>query len=256
MRSIAPSPLLALVVRDLMVVETLQEVTRVRLPEPFFVMGIRYRGSATSIGEEHDVRLPDTSLTGIAGAARRMRTSRDGGILLARFHPGGAARVFDGPLHEISGTTISLHDVLPRADVERLHTQIGEARDEAARVRAMEAFLLARVQSTPPPDPFVARALVAIRERGPALKIGALARELHISQDALEKRFRRAVGTSPKQLASLLRLRRAIDAYRPGTPLTALALEAGYFDQSHFNRELRAITGEAPGHFFRGARYR
>jgi AraC-like DNA-binding protein len=45
-------------------------------------------------------------------------------------------------------------------------------------------------------------------------------------------------------------------AYRPEVRLTQLALDAGYFDQSHFNREVRAVTGEAPGRFFRVGEYR
>jgi AraC-like DNA-binding protein len=58
------------------------------------------------------------------------------------------------------------------------------------------------------------------------------------------------VGTSPKQLASLVRLRRVIDARHTGARWARLAIEAGYFDQSHFNREFRAITGESPRRFF------
>lgn len=239
-----------------MISEAPDEVTRLRLPEPGFVLGVRYRGSASFVGEQGTVRLPETTLSGIAGSARRLRTSRGGAILLVRFHTGGASRIFDSPLDEIAGTTLALDDVLPRTDVERLRMQVGEARDEGSRIRAMESFLLARARSRRAPDPIVGKALVAIRERGPELRIGSLARELGISRDALEKRFRRVVGTTPKQLASLLRLRRAIEAYRVGTPLTRLAVDAGYFDQSHFSRELRAVAGLSPGRFFRAIEHR
>jgi len=34
-----------------------------------------------------------------------------------------------------------------------------------------------------------------------------------------------------------------------------LALAAGYFDQSHFIREFRSVTGEAPERFFRAGGY-
>lgn len=259
MRSIAPSSALAPFVRDLMISEAPDEVTRLRLPEPGFVMGVRYRGSASFVGEHDSVRLPEATLSGIAGSARRLRTSRGGAILLVRFHTGGAARIFDSPMHELAGTTIALDDVLPRTDVERLRIQVAEATDGGSRICAIESFLLARAKSRPAPDPVVGKALVAIRERGSELRIGSLARELGISHDALEKRFRRVVGTTPKQLASLLRLRRAIDAYRAGTPLTRLAVDAGYFDQSHFSRELRAVAGltsMTPGHFFRAMEHR
>ncbi|MEJ7730948.1 MAG: AraC family transcriptional regulator [Polyangiaceae bacterium] len=45
----------------------------------------------------------------------------------------------------------------------------------------------------------------------------------------------------------------AIDSYRPGTTLARLSADAGYFDQSHFNREVRAVTGRSPAELLRAA---
>jgi DNA-directed RNA polymerase specialized sigma24 family protein len=52
------------------------------------------------------------------------------------------------------------------------------------------------------------------------------------------------VGASSKQLATILRLRRAIQASRQGESLTRLSIDAGYFDQPHFVREFRSYTLE------------
>jgi methylphosphotriester-DNA--protein-cysteine methyltransferase len=76
------------------------------------------------------------------------------------------------------------------------------------------------------------------------------ARHLGLSHDPLEKRFRRAVGASPKQYASIIRLRRVVQALQSGVSFTRASIDAGYFDQAHFNRHFRAVTGEAPGRFF------
>ncbi len=254
MRILAPSAWLAPFVREFLVVETAEAVTRVRLPEPGLVLGVRYRGSA-SLLDRAAARLPDSTLTGLAETARRMRTAAGSGVILARFRPAGAARFFAQPLHELFGTTAPLVDLLPRGDVDRLQMQVFQATDDRARVAVLESFLARRLRAEEP-DRIVGAAVDAIVETQGGLPIRALARRLAISQDPLEKRFRRAVGTSPKQFASLLRLRRAIDAYRPGASLTQLALEAGYFDQSHFNRALRAATGQAPGQFLRAGAHR
>jgi AraC-like DNA-binding protein len=216
------------------------------------VLGVRYRGAAELLGPSAR-RLPDAALTGMMTTARRMRTRANSGVLLARFRPGGAAPFLDQPLHELFGTTAALDDLMPRAEVDRLQAQVSEATGDQARVAALEAFLVARL-GTRAPDPVVAAAVRALEEVHGAVQIRALARALGISQDPLEKRFRRAVGASPKQLASLLRLRRAIDGYRPGLSLTRLAQEAGYFDQSHFIRAFRAATGESPGRFLHADR--
>ncbi len=249
MRILAPSAWLAPFVREFMVVETAEAVTRVRLPEPGLVLGVRYRGSAHLL-DGASARLPDLTLTGMTDTARRMRTAAESGIILARFRPGGASRFFAQPMHELFRTTAPLADLLSRPDVDRLQGQVIEAADDRARVAALESFLAERLRSKEP-DPIVSAAVEAITEAQGALPIRTLARRLAISQDPLEKRFRRVVGTSPKQFASLLRLHRAIDSYRAGTSLAQLARAAGYFDQSHFSRALRAVTGQPPGQFLR-----
>jgi AraC-like DNA-binding protein len=253
MRSLAPSPALRPYLRDFMVVEVRDEVTRLRLPEPGLVVGVRYRGAASLIDGARNTPLPDVTVTGLSTSARRMRTRAGGAVVLARFRPGGAARFFPEPVHQIFGASVALDQLLPPADVARLHGQVIEASGDGERVAMIERFLLSRLRPRPS-DPVVEAAVQAIVQTRGLVRIRALARQLGISQDPLEKRFRRAVGASPKQLASLLRLRHAIDAYRPGTPLTRLAQDAGYFDQSHFNRALRAVTGEPPGRFFRAHR--
>ncbi|HEX3764839.1 MAG TPA: helix-turn-helix domain-containing protein [Kofleriaceae bacterium] len=248
MRIVAPSPVLAPFVRELMIVEVGDEVTRVRLPEPGFVLGLRYRGAASYVAGGVATALPDATLSASGLTARRMRTSAGGGVVLARFHPGGAAQFFRESLHELRGATVALDDLVPHSDVDRATARVQEAATDAARTAAIEALLVARLRPEPP-DAVVAAAVRAITDARGAVQIRDLARRLAISQDPLEKRFRRAVGMSPKQLARLIRLRRAIDAYRPGTNLARLAIEAGFYDQAHFSRELRTVIGEPPRRF-------
>lgn len=73
-----------------------------------------------------------------------------------------------------------------------------------------------------------------------------LAQHIGLSQSALERRFRRTVGCSPKKFASVVRLRRAVELHSRGTNLTTVAQDAGYFDQSHFIRHFRDAVGVSP----------
>lgn len=242
MRTAAPHPALAPFVRDLMIVEVGNEVRRVHLPEPGLVLAVRYRGFATV----DDQRVPDVALTGVTPRVRDMCTSANGGVVLVRFRPGGAARFFAEPLHELLGASTPLADLVSPHAVARVHRRVGEARRDDERIRAVEELLLARPLRSP--DALVAAAIERLRD--PTTSVRTVAAALGLSVDAFEKRFRRTVGCSPKQFASLVRLRTAVDRYRPGTSLTELALDVGYYDQAHFNRALRAATGQAPREFF------
>ena len=251
---IAPSPTLAALVRGFTVVEATEETTRVLLPDTGVIVGLRYAGRATQVEDGTEQILPDAALTGIRQTVRRIRTSAGGGILLATFREGAGASVLDVPLDELSGTTLPLGDVLPRAEVIRVADQLASAGGDAERVAMFERFLLARRRDRAS-DPLVAAAVGALRSAEETVRIGDLAATLGLSQDRLEKRFRRSVGTTPRQLATLLRLRRALAWHRAGKSLSQAAIESGYFDQSHLIRDFRAVTGESPRRFFRATPY-
>jgi AraC-like DNA-binding protein len=247
--AVQPSDRLAPFVRQFTVVEAEEETTRVLVPDAGIVVGFRYGGSASLIDNGKATRLPDATFAGMRDTVRRMRTSAGGGVLLAVFHEGQAAPFFAPPLHELFGATVALDALLPRGEVEGVAARVREAPDLPGRVAVFEQFLLSRLVDRRR-DETVAAAVRAIRAAPGSIRIAALAAQLGLSPDRLEKRFRRAVGTAPKQLASILRLRRAVDAYRPGASLTRLSAGAGFFDQSHFVREFRAVTGETPQRFF------
>jgi AraC-like DNA-binding protein len=243
--SFAPGPELAPFVRSIRVVETGVEVTRALLPETGIVLGLRFGGFACELDGEKARRLPQATLAGMRRSVRQMHTSADAGIVLAAFSELGAAAFFAEPLHEIFGVTVELEQLVRRGDIARAEERLAAAATHAERVAIMQQFLLAQRRSAGG-DRLVSAAVHAIRAARGSIRVGELARELAISRDRLEKRFRRSVGASPKQLASILRLRHAVDLHQRGTKLTRLAVDAGYFDQSHFIREFRAFTGTAP----------
>jgi methylphosphotriester-DNA--protein-cysteine methyltransferase len=154
----------------------------------------------------------------------------------------------------VFGETLALDDLIAHRDVDDVLSRVGEAKDNAERVAAVEAFLLRRqLQRTP--DAIVAHAARAIEMTHGSIRVGALARRLGITQNALERRFRERVGATPKQFASIVRLRHAVELQRSGATLTQVATEAGYFDQPHWNRQFRSAMGQAPQRFFTESEY-
>ncbi|OMI40139.1 AraC family transcription regulator [Streptomyces sparsogenes DSM 40356] len=59
----------------------------------------------------------------------------------------------------------------------------------------------------------------------------------------MHRRSLAAFGYGPKTLARVLRLNRALDAARAGTAFAEVAALAGYADQAHLAREVKALTG-------------
>ncbi len=254
--SFEPGPRLGPFVARLSTVESDDEVTRVLMPECGLVLGVRYAGAASLVAFEGPRRLADASLTGVQSRVRHMVTHARSGILLVHFRPAGAAAFVRSPLHELMDTTAPLDALWGRSAVDELTGRCREARDTTERLARIERWLLARLSpASASVDPLLAGALGAIEATRGSLRIAALARELGVGQDRLEQRFRRGVGTSPKHLASLTRMKHAL-TLRPGRgSWAAVAQASGYFDEAHFSREFRALTGQPPGQFFRATAF-
>ena len=66
----------------------------------------------------------------------------------------------------------------------------------------------------------------------------------------LERRFLWEVGLTPKRLSRIVRFQRAIDLLRTTDERwAAVALDCGYYDQAHLNREFRDFAGQSPGQY-------
>jgi len=98
------------------------------------------------------------------------------------------------------------------------------------------------------------RALIAAARR--ADSVAAMADGLGMSLRTLHERTRQAIGLAPKRLLRIVRIHRALHGHRRGASWAALAASAGYADQPHLVREVRALLGEPPRAWVARARCR
>jgi AraC-like DNA-binding protein len=71
-----------------------------------------------------------------------------------------------------------------------------------------------------------------------------------VSVDAIERAVRRVLGTSPKQFILRTRVEHAATLLSTTSlPLAVVAAASGYYDQSQFTRQFKAITGTTPGQY-------
>jgi AraC-like DNA-binding protein len=96
-----------------------------------------------------------------------------------------------------------------------------------------------------------ARALLAGR---PSLytDVEALAQDCAVSAGHLARAFRRETGTSLHNFHILLALHKAKALLRSQAPIIEAALDAGFYDQAHLNREFVKTFGMTPAAFRAG----
>lgn len=105
-------------------------------------------------------------------------------------------------------------------------------------------------------DAYVDRALILMEQNLAApLKMTKVSEKMGISTRALERRFQAALGQSPGQAMTRLRLRHArwlLD--HSDASVAAVAAETGFADASHFVRQYRRAYGDSPGRLRAGGK--
>ena len=159
--------------------------------------------------------------------------------------PLGARRFFGMPMGELANRVVELEDRIGPAADELAERRAG-ARDWAARLDLFERAIAARVRAAPPVASELEWAWGRLLESDGSQPVGELAGELGWSRRHLTARVRDELGMPPKAIARILRFERAVERLRLGDDLATLALDAGYYDQAHFNRDFRAFAGTTP----------
>lgn len=161
---------------------------------------------------------------------------------------GGARAVVGCDIDEFHDLRLDLRDLWSRG-LSELGDRLSACAGFADRVDVLARFLRARTAETrrsPPPDVTGAVAGLIREPSGRAMPPG-----LGITDRTLRRHFESNVGLSPKQVARVLRVQTTMQAlaHRPDVTRSALAIDAGFSDQPHFNREFKRLLGMRPGQF-------
>lgn len=186
-----------------------------------------------------DARVIGTTVVGGARSRAYLRrlsgASSSVGAMIA---PGAFGALFGVPARALAEAHHDLEDVIG-PEARSLRDRLGEERSLARRLALFEAWLLARVRTGV--DPRVTTAMRHTRD-----PVSAWVERAGQSHKSFLRVFHEAVGLSPKTFQRVTRAQRALSLLRSPNALSEVALDAGYSDQAHMTRELRAITGLPP----------
>jgi AraC-like DNA-binding protein len=250
-----PSSALRRHVREILWVHSQRSRVQVLLPETTLTLVLRQSGSASMRNEA----LPNAIISGLQQRTRFVEHEANSALLIVRFTEVGAPAILHDRVDLLYNRTAPLDSVLPWRDIDHLQNVLTDARDLQQHFMAVERFLIRRIRTqhgTIPQgiSPQIEAAAQMIRRSQGRSSIAAIAHHAAMSQSALERHFRVAVGVTPKKLSRLARLQHVCRLWNTGKSLTAISFEAGYCDQSHMVRDFRLFTGTSPEEFFRDAR--
>ena len=126
-----------------------------------------------------------------------------------------------------------------------------EAQTLQQQICLLERFLIHRLKDNYEIDPQIPFAVQQINRSKGRLPILQLMDEICFCQRHFERKFKAYTGYTPKEYSWIMKFRNTIDLLKNCIPdnLLTIAVEAGYYDLSHFNKEIRQLSGNTPASF-------
>jgi AraC-like DNA-binding protein len=165
------------------------------------------------------------------------------------FRAGGAAPFFRESAEHFRSRTLPLSDLLPLRDIRG---RLQQAHTPHSKLDALETWLTERMQPNAARKPAAVRAASLLRSHS----VSETAQILRCSERRLHTLMTSDIGLSPKTWSRIQRFQRTVETLHTGHEVRweELALDCGFYDQSHFSNEFKAFAGIDPRTYTRTTR--
>ncbi len=163
------------------------------------------------------------------------------------FRPGGLGPWLRDRADAVFEKSLALDAVL---SVEPLRDRLRSASTPACKLQTLNGLLVEHLNGRKAKrKPMLEASLLSLRRNG----VRQTAQSLGVSERRLHQVFREDAGLSPKLWSRIVRFQCAVKSLHRGEEIRwdRLALDCGYYDQSHFANSFRAFSGIDPSTYSR-----
>ncbi|GAA0890770.1 hypothetical protein GCM10009122_04490 [Fulvivirga kasyanovii] len=236
------------------IIESDNEIINRVVPNTSFALAFRFKGQITYLDTNNQQTLPSATFSGLRKTVRLINYAPKTAALIVLFSETGASAFFKPPIFSLFEESVSLDNFFHHSEISSVSDRLAETEKFEDMIILIEKFLCSKLLNDKP-DYLVQEAVNRIHSSCGSIRISKLADDLCISQDAFEKRFRKVVGSSAKQFSGIVRMNEIINKSPSLESLSTIALDHGFYDQPHFNKEFKLFTGLTPTAFFGAASY-
>lgn len=203
-------------------------------------------------GNDSCKRFSGALVSGTYGRTFITDTAEERSVMGVHFKPGGAFPFLGIAPDELVDAHVDLEMLWGRS-ARDLRERLCVAATPAERLDILEQTLSAHLFRPLEHHAAVATALDEFRSPLRRLTVRGMAKEVGLSQRRFIRAFAAEVGLTPKLFGRVQRFQKAISlvSVSSATPDWAqVALNCGYFDQSHLIRDFVEFSGFTPGEYF------
>ena len=210
-----------------------------------------YKGTFQELGS--DGKSHTSFITGIHGQAdqhRRFVVGESFGICGAYLYPYALHALFGIPGIEFTNQLPDL-ELLTGTESSRVSDSLHMALNNQERLRIISDFLIRKKRPLMQKD--IAGAVRTILTQKGLVNIRDLSEQYFRSHRQFERNFKEHTGFTAKTFSRIVRFNSLMQRQlNTQSSLTQIALEFGYYDQSHFINDFRAFSGYSPRTYFSG----
>ncbi|ELR73626.1 transcriptional regulator [Fulvivirga imtechensis AK7] len=168
-----------------------------------------------------------------------------------RFYPYGFANFIKIPIKELANKETPISALFDKKEAEALTQKIVNAPNTGVRITIVEDFLLSKLKDASTIDRIVKSTIDTLFLTKGSTSIDVIVKDQSTRRRNLERKFSKQVGISPKRLGKVFRLQAALKMMLLKHPenLTQIAYESEYYDQAHFIKDFKELTGTNPKEF-------
>lgn len=173
-------------------------------------------------------------------------------FLAIRFLPGSFLHFFDIPACHFTDQIISLEMISGRRE-HKFTERLAGKNHISNKIELLESYFEHLLMRSNRRDPAVRIALYNILKHKGNIGISQLSKSANSSQRQLCRKFNKWVGVSPKSFCRIIRFQNILRMLpsRSRCNLLFIALDGGYYDQSHFIHEFNSYYGLNPSEFLK-----
>lgn len=216
----------------------------------------------------------DSDIHGVSSARFTRLLQGKGRVFGVRFRPGGFYPFYRKPISTLTDSSVTLAKVWGKAgtafrkvladlDVNGLNSEFLAAHPPGSlaaddliddqMMNLTDRFLLDRLPKADERLPQVSTIVNTIATTPGITRVEEVAERFGATVRSLQRLFSQYVGVSPKWVIKRYRLHEAVQRMDAGESIewTRLAVELGYFDQTHFIKDFKAMVGRSPGEYLK-----
>lgn len=224
------------------------------LPSPYVEMVFINKGGAYLVHEEDRFEaLPASGVFGLQQQSLNVRVQGSFSALGVKFRPEGFYQLMQIQMSTLANRVVSLRKLIGEKSQD-ITEQLLNTSSPYRQLEAIELFLLDELASRPRPEhlPYLQRAIRKVMETGGNVTVTELADAAAVSERQMERKFMERIGLSPKKFIRNVRITQVFKLLKqkPNYDWLDVIYRCNYFDQAHFTRDFKALTGETPTTYF------